>query len=158
MLVVSSPSTSSVRLARQAGARARLRRRDLWIGTTAMIAALLALPLSPASHSPEAAAMLAVSATALLAGHRWAVALVVLSELLLVPALLPRLWVTPPDVAAHVAIGLASVSAIPGILALRRAAAAMVLIAGVRRTARSCRVATVLMVATAVASMTLGVS
>lgn len=96
--------------------------------------------------------MLAVSATALLAGQRWAIGLVVFSELLLVPALLPRLWVTPPDIGAHAAIVIASLSAIPGIIAIRRGAAAMVLITGVARSARVCRITAVAMVACSLAT------
>ena len=85
--------------------------------------------------------MLAVSAVALLAGHRWALALVVLAELLLLPGLWPRLLVQPPDVAARLAVILACVSIVPGVIALRRASVALVSIAGVRRTRRACRVA-----------------
>src|SRR6266513_3591912 len=73
--------------------RAVLRRRrdDLGIGVTALLAAMLALPLSQSSwHGPEVASVLAVSATALLAGQRWAIALVVLAELLLAPTVWPR--------------------------------------------------------------------
>jgi len=128
--------------ARHAASRARFRRQEIWIAITGLIAALLALPLAPASHSPEVTSVLAVSAVALLAGHRWAVALVVVAELLLLPGLWPRLLVQPPDVAARIAILASCLSAVPGVLALRRAAAALVSIAGVRRTRRSCRAAT----------------
>lgn len=129
--------------ARRAKAHARLRRDDLWIGLSGLFAALLALPLAPGSHSPEIASVLAVSAVALLAGHRWAIGVVVVAELLLLPALWPRLLVQPPDVAARIAILASCASAIRGILAIRRAAVALVVISGVRRTRRSCRAATI---------------
>jgi hypothetical protein len=127
---------------RRAAQRKRYRRQEVWIAVTALVAALIALPLAPSAHSPEVASMLAVSAIALLANHRWAVALVVLSELLLLPGLWPRLLVQPPDIAARIAIVAACVSVIPGVLALRRASAALVMITGVRRTQRNCRRAT----------------
>jgi hypothetical protein len=122
--------------------RSRHRKRDLWVGATGLLAALFALPLSPQAHSPEVAAILAMSAVALLAGHRWAIALVVMSELLLVPTLWPRLLVRPPDLLAYVAVVLACLSALPGMLAVRRAAAVMVVVAGVKRTPMTCRAAT----------------
>src|SRR5215467_12939075 len=76
----------------------RRRRDDLWIGITALIAAMLALPAGQNSwHGPEMSAVLAVSATALLAGQRWAVALVVLAELLLLPTAWPRAFLTGSD-------------------------------------------------------------
>jgi hypothetical protein len=116
--------------------RARRRRDDLWIGTTALVAALLALPLAQSSwHGPEAAAVLAVSATAMLAGQRWAIALVAIAELLLAPTVASRaflgglaLW--PGRVAALGAV----VAIVPGLLSLRRAAAALVIVTGQPRT------------------------
>jgi hypothetical protein len=150
---VAPPPTPGA-VARRAGARARYRRQEVWIGVTGLVAALLALPLAPSSHSPEVSAVLALSSVALLAGHRWAVALVVISELLLIPGLWPRLLVQPPDIAARIAILASCASAIPGLLALRRAAAALVTIAGVRRTRRNCRAASaVLAVAFAVGAL-----
>ena len=113
----------------------------MFIGITALIAALIALPFGPFAHSPEVSSVLAVSAVALLAGHRWAVALVVTAELLLLPGLWPRLLVQPPDVPARIAIVAACLSIVPGVLAMRRASATLVSIAGVKRTRRACRAA-----------------
>jgi uncharacterized membrane protein YjjB (DUF3815 family) len=126
---------------RHDASRKRLRRQEAWIGVTALVAAVIALPLAPSAHSPEVASVLAVSAVALLAGHRWAIALVVISELLLLPGLWPRLLVQPPDVPARIAIAAACLSIVPGVLAMRRASAALIVITGVRRTRRSCRAA-----------------
>ena len=125
---------------RRARSHARRKRQETWIGLTGLVAALLALPLAPASHSPEVASVLAVSAIALLAGHRWAIGLVVIAELLLLPGLWPRLFIQPPDIPARIAIAAACLSVVPGVLALRRASVALVVITGVRRTQRSCRV------------------
>jgi len=105
------------------------------------VAALCALPLGQSIwHGPEVASVLAVSATALLAGQRWAIALVVLAELFVAPTLAARafgggleLW--PGRIAALVALG----SIVPGLLAMRRAAAALVLVTGQHRTQRVCR-------------------
>jgi hypothetical protein len=128
-------------VARRALAHSRRRRGDVWVGTTALASAMLALPLAQSSwHGPEVAAVLAVSATAMLAGQRWAIALVVLAELLLAPTLAMHaasgsiaLW--PGRICALVSLCLV----VPGLLAHRRAAAALVLLSGLRRTSRTCR-------------------
>ena len=122
-------------------ARSRRRRDDVWLGVTGLAAAMAALPLAPSSwHGPEVASTLAVSAVALLAGQRWAIALVVLAELLLLPTIWPRaflggvaLW--PGRIAAMASL----IMIVPGLLSARRAAAAMVLVTGWRRTRSTCR-------------------
>ena len=122
-------------------ARSKRRREDAWIGATALAAAMLALPLSQSSwHGPEVASVLAVSATALLAGQRWAIALIVIAELLLAPtvgarAFLPGIELWPGRIAALGSL----VMLVPGVLALKRAAAALVLVTGARRTQPICR-------------------
>lgn len=129
------------RLERRQLARTRRRRDDLWVGVTALIAALVALPLAQSTwHGPEVSAVLAVAATAMLAGQRWAIAIVVLAQLLLAPTLAQRavsagldLW--PGRIAALVAM----MASVPGLLAMRRAAAALVLVTGQRRTRATCR-------------------
>ena len=84
--------------------------------------------------------MLAVSATALLAGQRWAVALVVIAELLLVPTIWPRAFLGGIDLWPGRIAALGSLIAIvPGLLAARRAAAALVLLSGWQRTGAMCR-------------------
>src|SRR2546423_4138960 len=106
---------------RRAVARSKRRREDVWIGATALVAAMLALPLAPSSwHGPEVASVLAVSATALLAGERWAVALVVIAELLLLPTIWPRAFlggvaVWPGRIAALGSL----IAIVPGLLAVR---------------------------------------
>lgn len=122
-------------------ARSRRRRDDVWLGVTGLTAAMAALPLAQSSwHGPEVASTLAVSAVALLAGQRWAIALVLVAELMLLPTIWPRaflggveLW--PGRIAALVSL----VMIVPGLLSTRRAAAAMVLLTGWRRTQQSCR-------------------
>ena len=117
------------------------RRVDLWIGITALVAAMLALPLAQSAwNGPEVASVLAVAGTALLAGQRWAIAIVVVAQLLLVPTLAVRgfgpgldLW--PGRIAALVAM----MATVPGLLSMRRAAAALVLVTGQRRTREVCR-------------------
>jgi hypothetical protein len=132
---------SATRSTRHAAARSRRRRGDLWVATTALVAAMLALPLAQSSwHGPEMAAALAVSATALLAGQRWAIAAVAIAEVMLAPTVVSRglfaglpLW---PDQLA--ALG-ALIAIVPGVLASRRAAAALVLVSGRPRTSATCR-------------------
>jgi len=134
-------ASSTLRLERQHVARARRRRGDVWVAATALIASMMALPLAQSSwHGSEAAAVLAVSATAMLAGQRWAIALVVIAELLLAPSVAVKafdgglaLW--PGRIAALISM----VAIVPGLLEMRRAAAAMVLLTGWRRTRRTCR-------------------
>ncbi|HUJ63332.1 MAG TPA: hypothetical protein VLX92_32760 [Kofleriaceae bacterium] len=129
------------RIARHASARSRRRRDDLWIATTALTAALLALPLARSSaHAPEVASVLAVSAVALLAGQRWAIALIVLAELLLAPTVAARSLLGGVDLWPERVAALGSMLAlVPGMFALRRAAAALVLITGRPRTRATCR-------------------
>ena len=58
---------------------------------TGLAAAMFALPLAQSSwHGPEVASTLAVSAVALLAGQRWAIAVIVIAELFLLPTIWPR--------------------------------------------------------------------
>jgi hypothetical protein len=122
-------------------AHSRRRRDDLAIGVTALIGAMLALPLAQSSwHGSEVAAVLAVSATAMLAGQRWAIAVLAIAELLLAPTLAVgafsgglALW--PGRIIALVALA----ATVPGLLQLRRASAALVLVTGCRRTRVTCR-------------------
>ncbi len=122
-------------------ARSRRRRDDVWLGVTGLAAAMAALPLAQSSwHGPEVASTLAVCAVALLAGQRWAIALVLVAELMLLPTIWPRaflggveLW--PGRIAALVSL----VMIVPGLLSARRAAAAMVLLTGWQRTQQTCR-------------------
>jgi len=136
-----------VRVRRRA-TKARRRRDDMWIGSTALVAAMLALPLAQnVWHGPEVAAVLAVSATAMLAGQRWAIALVVMTQMMVVPTLVPRMLLAPTNLTAGI-LGLVAIAAlVPGLLAMRRAAAAMVLLSGWQRTQTACRRASVGLVA-----------
>ncbi|MEZ4367215.1 MAG: hypothetical protein R2939_13165 [Kofleriaceae bacterium] len=122
--------------------RSRRWQRDARLGTAALVAAVLALPLSPSSHSAEIAAVLAIAAVALLAEHRWAVALIVVGELLLFPWLMVR--VASPAMtgdAAHLAASGAALAMVPGLLSTRRGAAALVALTGVPRRRARCRLA-----------------
>jgi hypothetical protein len=122
-------------------ARSRRRRDEVWIAATAMIAAMLVLPLAQTSwHGPEVAAVLAVAATALFAGQRWAIAVIVIAELLLVPTIWPRAFLaTDASLVLRVMAFGSLIAVVPGLLAMRRAAAALVLVGGWRRTRSVCR-------------------
>jgi hypothetical protein len=112
----------------------------VWIATTGLIAAMLALPLATSSwHGPEVAAVLAVAATALLAGQRWAIAVIVTAELLLLPTIWPRAFLPGSDLIVRVAALGSLIAVVPGVIAMRRAAAALVLVTGRRRTRATCR-------------------
>lgn len=111
------------------------RRADLWVGTTALIASMAALPLAQSTwHGPEVAATLAFAAVALLAGQRWAIAVIVLAELLLLPTIWPRAFLGDATLVARMAPLVSLLAMVPGTLAVRRASAALVLVTGVPRT------------------------
>ncbi|MBA3396977.1 MAG: hypothetical protein H0T89_30385 [Deltaproteobacteria bacterium] len=126
---------------RHVTSRLRRRRDDIWIATTALAAAMLALPFAQSSwHGPEVASVLAVAATALFAGQRWAIAVIVVAELLLMPTIWPRAFLDDSGaMMARVAALSTLVAIVPGILSMRRAAAALVLVTGQRRTRENCR-------------------
>lgn len=120
------------RYERYVSARRRRHRRDAWLAATAMLSALLALPLAQnAWHGPEVAAILAIAATAQFAGHRWAIAVLVLSELLLLPTVWPRAFLDG-DLSSRLSALITLVAMVPGLLAMRRAAAALVALTGQR--------------------------
>src|SRR6185503_5170411 len=129
------------RMQRHRIALSRRRRDDVAVGISALLAALFALPLAQSSwHGPEVASTLAVAAVAMLAGQRWAIAVIFIAQLLLLPTIWPRaffggvaLW--PGRIAALASL----MMIVPGLLSARRAAAAMVLITGWRRTRATCR-------------------
>ena len=95
--------------------------RDRWIGCFGLIAALAVMPLPTVGSTPEIASIVAVVSIALLAGQRWALPLVVLSDLALVGALWPRAFAVPPDHLAEIGVLLGLAGALPGFIALGRA-------------------------------------
>ena len=113
-------------------------RRERWLGVTGLLAALAAMPLPGHAHSPELAATLAIGALALLAGHRWGLAVLVVAEIFLIGAVWPLAFLArPPSVAAQVAVAISVIGAVPGLLSLRRGAAELVDLVGLRRTRRA---------------------
>lgn len=121
--------------------------REGLLAFTGLVGAGLALPLAPSAwHGPEVAATLAVSAIALLAGQRWAIAVIVLAELSLLPTVWPRAVLESGLVSR--AVALATITAIvPGMLAIPRAAVVLVGMTGRSRTERMCRCAHIGLVA-----------
>lgn len=115
-------------------------RRERWLGITGLIAALAALPLPTHAHSPELAATLAIGSIALLAGHRWGLAVMVVAEIFLIGAVWPLAFLAvPPSVPAQIAVGVSVAGAVPGLFSLGRAAAEIVELIGARRTRRATR-------------------
>lgn len=124
---------------RRAVFRARRSQSDAWLATTGLLGGLLVLPLAQnAWHGPEVAAVLAVSATALFAGQRWAIALIVIADLFLLPTVWPRAFLEG-DLASRSMALLALALIVPGVLAMRRAATVLVVMSGQRRTPKTCR-------------------
>lgn len=96
---------------------------ELLVGFLGLVAALAVLPLPTVAVTPEIASVLAISAVALLAGQGWALALVVLADIALIGALWPRAFLhDPPSLLAQVGVGLGLAGALPGALAIGRAA------------------------------------
>jgi hypothetical protein len=119
--------------------RDREQRREGWLALSGLVSAGLALPLAPSAwHGPEVAAVLAVAAIALLAGQRWAVAVIVLAELCLLPTVWPRAVLGTGGSPRLVAL-VTMTAIVPGILAMPRAAVALAAMAGHGGTERICR-------------------
>lgn len=142
---------SEARARRRTRAQLRRSRTDLWIGVSALVAAMLALPLAPSSwNGPEVSATLAVAATCWLAGQRWAIALIAIAEVLLAPTLAVAAF-HDHSIPSFVAL----LFSMPGLVSLRRAAAALVAIAGIERTSVLCRRVHAAVIAIAVIVITL---
>ena len=109
------------------------------LGLCAAMAAF-ALPFSghDAQMAPEIASVLAIAAIGLLAGHRWAVAIVVIADVLLFGAVWPlAVFANPPSAHAQLIATLALVGALPGLVLMRRSLRPMVdLLVGGGRSAR----------------------
>ena len=114
-------------------------RGEGWLALTGLVGAGLALPLAPGTwHAPEFASILAVSAIALLAGQRWAIAAIVLAEICLVPTVWPRAVLESGWISRLIALA-TLVAIIPGVRAMPRAAAVLVGMTGRGRTEHLCR-------------------
>jgi hypothetical protein len=119
--------------------RQREGHREGWLALSGLVSAGLALPLAPSAwHGPEVAATLAVAAISLLAGQRWAVAVIVLAEFCLLPTVWPRALMGTGG--SPRLIALATLTAIiPGVLAMPRAAVVLAAMTGRGETERMCR-------------------
>ena len=134
--VAASPPRIDVR---RATTWPRRPRADVWLAVTGLIGGLLALPLAQSTwHGPEVAAVLAVSATALFAGQRWAIAVIVIADLFLLPTVWPRAFLAG-DLTSRIVALVTLAAIVPGVLAMRRAATVLVVMTGQRRTHLVCR-------------------
>jgi hypothetical protein len=120
-------------------AQLRLLRQDRFIAITALCAALLAFPMGRALHGPEAAATLLLAALALSSGQRWALGLVAISQIMLISACVSQLRLDALPWPAQLQNCIVLALSVPGLLALRRAAATLVVLTNVRRTSYHCR-------------------
>jgi hypothetical protein len=134
----SSPREPRRTLERTLERRSRFR-DDTSLAISGLVSGMLALPFAQSTwHGPEVAAVLAVSAVALFAGQRWAIALIVIAELFLLPTVWPRAFFGG-ELAPRL-VALATLAAVvPGVLAMRRAATVLVVMSGRRRTQLACR-------------------
>jgi hypothetical protein len=138
VVVASVPRVIAPRPA-AAALRAYRNHNDAWLAVTGLVGGLLALPLAQNTwHGPEVAAVLAVSATALFARQRWAIALIVIADLFLLPTVWPRAFLGG-DLASRCVALVTLAAIVPGVLAMRRAAAVLVVMTGRRRTPKMCR-------------------
>lgn len=149
-------SRSSLAVAAPGAGLDRRLRRERWLGLTGLAAGLAALPLPTHAHSPELAATLAIGSIALLAGHRWGLAVMVVAEIFLIGAVWPlAVLARPPSVAAQVAVVVSVIGAAPGLRALGRAAAEIVELVGANRTRRATRMAHAALATTALVAWAL---
>lgn len=117
----------------------RMHRKDAWLACTALMVAFLVLPLAQSTwHGPEVAAVMAIAATSLFAGHRWAISVIVIAELFLLPTVWPRAFLEGELDSRLVAL-VTLFAMVPGLLAMRRAAAVLVLMTCRQRTRVKCR-------------------
>jgi hypothetical protein len=115
--------------------------RDGWLVLAGLVTAGLALPLAQGAwHGPEVAAILAVAAVSRLAGQHWAVAVIVLADLLLLPTVWPRAVLGPGGVPRLIALA-TLVAIIPGVCAVPRAATVLTAMLGRTGTERAYRCA-----------------
>lgn len=106
---------------------------------SAAVTVALALPF--ATVRADAVAVLALAAVALLAGQRWALGIAVVASLMVVRSLLP-LAIHQPLGAGGLIAALAVLATLPALFELRRAAAALALLARAPRTRARCRLIT----------------
>jgi hypothetical protein len=94
-----------------------------WVVAGAGLAgSLAAIALPGSSNTPEIAAVLALGALALLAGHGWALPVVVTADVILLGKVWPLVvfeW--PPALGVQIAAYAALLGALPGLLLLHRA-------------------------------------
>lgn len=137
--VVMAPAAPEKRVQRQEMSRLRMHRKDAWLACEALMVALLVLPLGQSTwHGPEVAAVMAIAATSLFAGQRWAISVIVIAEVCLLPTVWPRAFLEgdlDSRLVALVTLG----AMVPGLLAMRRAAAVLVLVTCEQRTRLKCR-------------------
>jgi hypothetical protein len=118
---------------------------------SALIAALVALPLPPISHAPEIAATLAVGAVAALGGMRWGIAVLALTDALLFASVFPVAAGSDFSPVEQTLATLACIAAIPGLLSVGRSAPHAMALLGVRRAPRTQRWMRVALCAVAIA-------
>jgi hypothetical protein len=70
----------------------------------------------------------------LFAGQRWAVAVIVIAELMLMPTVWPRAFLGDGMLMARLAALATLFAIVPGVLSMKRAAAALVVLTNQRRT------------------------
>ena len=99
---------------------------------SSLVAALLALPLPPIAQGPEIASTLAVGAVVTLAGLRWGIALLGLTEALLLATFWPYVVHGPAGEPLRIIGAAACVAALPGRWSIRRAAPHALDLLGVR--------------------------
>ena len=95
-----------------------------WAVAIAGLASALASICTPngAPETAEIAAVLVVGVLALMAGHRWAMLIIVAADVVLIGQIWPlAIYQDPPDPAALTAVYVSLIGALPGLLLLYRA-------------------------------------
>ncbi len=125
------------------------------VTVSALVAALLALPLPPIDQGPEIAASLAIGAVIVLAGLRWGLALLGVTEALLVATFAPFVWSGDPGDPLRLVGAAAILATLPGLWSIRRAAPHWLDLLGVRRSPAAFRAARRFLVAGALVILAL---
>lgn len=114
---------------------------------TSLLAAFAMLPLATHGGSAEITSALAIACVTVLAGQSWALPIVVLADALLLPDMLGRIAASGGSGLEPAACGVAVLAMVPGLFAIRRAAAGIVAGLGLERRRGRVRIAQLALVA-----------
>jgi hypothetical protein len=119
----------------------QLERWERNVAVAGLVAALCALPLPPIGSGPEIASTLAVCSVIALAGVRWAIALVVATEALLIATFWPFVIAGDGEHTLRLLGAVSGLATLPGLWSIGRAAPHMLELFGLERSPNAARAA-----------------